>query len=224
MGAKCFGYVRVSGKGQTNGDGPERQEQAIRSYADAHGIEVAGIFTDGGVSGTLEDRPALADMMVSMEQNGHGVKTVIVERLDRLARDLMVQEGIIRDFKRQGFELVSAVEGDDLLSDDPTRKLVRQVLGAIAEYEKQMLVLKLRSARRRIKGRTGKCEGRKNYAETDPGLLERIAGLRAEGRTWAEVAAELIRQGIQTRTGRPWTASNVQVLVSKAKRAGRLSA
>ena len=222
MGAKCFGYIRVSGKGQANGDGPERQEQAIRSYADAHGIEVAGIFTDGGVSGTLEDRPALADMMVSMEQNGHGVKTVIVERLDRLARDLMVQEGIIRDFKRQGFELVSAVEGDDLLSDDPTRKLVRQVLGAIAEYEKQMLVLKLRSARRRIKSRTGKCEGRKNYVETDPGLLERIAGLRAEGRTWTEVAAELTRQGIQTRTGRPWTASNVQVLVSKARRIGRL--
>jgi len=48
-----------------------------------------------------------------------------------------------------------------LFSDDPTRKLMRQMMGAIADYEKSMIVLKLRGAPARKKARTGRCEGRK---------------------------------------------------------------
>ena len=98
--------------------------------------------------------------MVSLEQNGLGVKTILIEKVDRLARDLMIQETIINDLQKKGFDLISVVEGDDLLSGDPTRKLVRQVLGAIAEYDETMTVLKLRTARERIRARDGKCEVR----------------------------------------------------------------
>lgn len=105
---------------------------------------------------------------------------------------------------------------------DPMRRALVQIQAVFAELEKSLLVKKLRAARDRKRAREGKCEGRKSYAESDPGLLKRIVGLRAERCTWAEIAAELSRQGIKTRTGRPWTAANVQVLVSKAKRAGRL--
>jgi DNA invertase Pin-like site-specific DNA recombinase len=48
-------------------------------------------------------------MMLSLEQNGHGLDTLIIEKLDRLSRDLVVQESIIRDFKSHGFNLVSAL-------------------------------------------------------------------------------------------------------------------
>ena len=136
---KAFGYIRVSGKGQIKGDGLVRREKAIREYAQAKGIEVVRIYKEKGVSGTLANRPALAEMMVDLEGNGHGVKTVLVEKLDRIARDLMIQETIIQDFKESGVELISVLEGADLLDNDPTRKLVRHVLGAIAEYEKAML-------------------------------------------------------------------------------------
>ncbi len=91
-------------------------------------MEVVKIFKDD-ISGTKEDRPALADLMFDLEENGHGVKTVIIEMVNRLARDLMVQEFIIKDFQKHGFHLISATEDVDLLSEDPTRKLVRQVLG-----------------------------------------------------------------------------------------------
>jgi len=57
-------------------------------------------------------------------------------------------------------DLVSTCEGPGLLDNDPTRKLVRQVMGAIAEYEKTMLVEKLKVARKRKKDKTGICEGR----------------------------------------------------------------
>ena len=93
---------------------------------------------------------------MDLEENGHGINTVIVEKLDRIARDLMIQETIIQDFREHGISLISALEGADLLDNDATRKLVRQILGAIAEYEKTMMVQKLRVARQRKKAKTGK--------------------------------------------------------------------
>ncbi len=76
---KAYGYLRVSGKSQVDGDGLIRQEQAISDYAASHGIEVAGIFREEGVSGTKENRIALAEMMLSLdasinheEHEGHG--------------------------------------------------------------------------------------------------------------------------------------------------------
>jgi DNA invertase Pin-like site-specific DNA recombinase len=67
-----------------------------------------------------------------------GVRLVLIEKLDRLARDQDLQELILGDLKKYGFELVPVME-PDLVQDDPTnptRKLLRQIMGAIAEYEK----------------------------------------------------------------------------------------
>ena len=167
-------------------------------------------------------------MLVSMEENGHGVDTVIIERIDRLARDLMVQEAIINDFKKHGFKLLSTCEGDlitgrELMNEDPTRKLIRQVFGAIAEYDKTMTVLKLRAARERVRARTGKCEGRKAYTEVAPGIIEEIKRLRRKPRkqqrlTYVQVAEELNRQGFLTLTGKAFNGQTVQNVLQRLKR------
>jgi len=57
------------------------------------------------------------------------------------------------------------------IDDTPTAKLVRQVLGAISEFDKDMTVAKLRGARERKRRDVGKCEGRKSHAETNPELV-----------------------------------------------------
>ena len=136
------------------------------------------------------------------------------EKVDRLARDLMVQEAIINDLKKKGFDLISALEGDDLLSDDPTRKLVRQVLGAIAEYDKTMTVLKLRAARMRKRQREGKCEGAKSLREVNPKLLNRIKLLRRphkDGKRLKlhEIADRLNQEGYSTKRGKLFTGQNI---------------
>ncbi len=137
-------------------------KSALKEYAKGHDIRIVKIYREEGVSGTkdLENRPALLEMMQAL--HGNGVKLVLIEKLDRLARDLMIQETIIGDLRKYGFELVSVTE-PDLCQDDPTRKLMRQIFGAIAEYEKSMIVIKLRGARQRKKALTGRCEGRKPY-------------------------------------------------------------
>ena len=123
---KAFAYLRVSGRGQVEGDGFARQLGAIRSYAAAQTITIARVFREEGISGTSEgmDRPAWVEMITSILTNG--VKTIVIEKLDRVARDLMVQETIIADLRRHGFEIISVAE-PDLMATDPTRILMRQL-------------------------------------------------------------------------------------------------
>lgn len=211
---KVYAYLRVSTIGQVEGDGFDRQLEAITRYCETHGMTLAGVFREEGVSGTREHRPALAEMIVTLEENGHGVEKVVIEKLDRLARDLMIQEAIIRDFQGRGFQLVSTMEGPDLASNDPTRKLIRQIFGAVAEYEKQMLVAKLHAARMRKRKKTGKCEGRKSYREVNSPVIPLIHHLRKKpkgGRrmSWRGVAEELNRRGIPTMDNRLWTLHRV---------------
>jgi len=222
MGKKAYGYVRVSGQGQLEGDGFVRQEKAVADYAEANGIRVEAIFREEGVSGAIEERPALARLLIDLEENGHDIRTILVERMDRLARDLMVQEAIVADLQKKGFDLISVTEGADLLSEDPTRKLVRQVLGAIAEYDKSMTVLKLRAARERKRAKSGKCEGRKSYREARPETIREIRRLRRKRkglrrRTYKETAHELNKKGLVSMTGRKWTGQLVQNVLQGLK-------
>ena len=107
MATKAYGYLRVSGKGQVDGDGFERQRLAIERYAKLTSIEIVQFYEEKGISGTndADDRPAWVEMMDKVIHNG--VRTVVIEKLDRLARGLMVQEHIIADLKRRKVEIVS---------------------------------------------------------------------------------------------------------------------
>src|SRR5215813_7433455 len=127
-----------------------------------------------------------------MALHSNGVQAVIVEKLDRLERDLMVQETIIADLRKYGFELVSVAE-PDLMANDPTRILVRQMMGAVAQYEKSQIVLKLRGARIRKRAKEGRCEGRKPYGfyEGEAAALERMKTLRADGMGFDRIAARM---------------------------------
>lgn len=143
-------------------------------------------------------------MLAALHANG--VRLILIEKLDRLARDLSVQESIIAELKKHGFELIS-VEEPDLLKDDPYRVMFRQFQGAISQAEKTNIVLKLRGARQRMKARTGRCEGRKPYGDR-PGemdVVNRVKELRATGMGYDRIAATLNAEGVPTRTpGKHW--------------------
>ena len=87
---------------------------------------------------------------------------------------------------------------------------MRQIFSAIAEYERALIVLKLRGARERMKVRTGRCEGRKPFGML-PGESDTLAIMRrlrtVEQRTYAQIAEGLNDAGIPTRSGVPWRIS-----------------
>ena len=220
-------YVRVSGKGQADGDGPERQRQSILRFAKANHLTLAEEFTDLGVSGAAElaDRPGLAALIDRLESNG--IRTVIVERADRLARSLMVQEVVLDQFARIGARVLTA-DGVDLTvaDDDPTRLLIRQVLGAVSEFDKRVLVLKLRAARDRKRARGERVEGVKPYGHrpAESAVIARMKDLRRKPRksraaSCASIAAQLNAEGHRNRAGRPWSAQLVFHVLSPASKA-----
>ncbi len=222
---QAFGYVRVSGKGQVDGDGFVRQEETIQSYAEKAGYEVVKFFREEGISGARGelDRPAFQEMMEEVLRNG--VRTIIVERLDRLAREYRVQESLLIYLASKDVTLINASTEENVteaVQADPMKKALIQIQGIFAELEKNLLVKKLRKARDRKRQEAGKCEGRKSYSEANPEVILEIKRLRRKPKggnrmTYREVAEELNKAGFQTRTGKPFTGHIVQNILQPKK-------
>ncbi len=216
---EVFAYLRVSGKSQIRGDGFRRQFIAIRQYCAANGLHIVRIFKERGISGTkeLDDRPALSELFNALEEDG--IKTVVVEKLDRIARDLMVQETIMSDMQKHGYTLLSTAE-PDLCSQDPSRVLIRQIFGALAQWERAMIVMKLRGARQRKKARGERGDGRHAYGEK-PGeevILTRIQALSLQGETTRSIAQILNQESIPTRMGRAWNGGTIAKILAREQK------
>jgi DNA invertase Pin-like site-specific DNA recombinase len=127
----------------------------------------------------------------------------------------MVQETIIGDLRKRGFDLVSVME-PDLLQNDPTRILMRQIFGAIAQYEKAMIVAKLRGARQRMKTKTGRCEGAKPYGhyEGEKAILDRMKALRQDGLSYDSIADMFNLTGTKPRSGEKWWGKTINNILS----------
>lgn len=237
-----LGYIRVSGKAQAEKDGPERQRLAIETFCSQNSCAITKIFSDPGVSGTVEglDRPGLFELLLAAETEG--ASGMVVENLSRLARDIVVQEIFCRELRQRKLALYAADQGmiDLTLTDtDPSRKLIRQVFGMISEFEKSTLVIKLRVARERKKKATGKCEGRRAFGAGDEAIgkverimLNMISQLRRENgepwskenlpASWQTIAVLFTQNGFKKRNGKTdWTRGQIWTLWENHKKRQR---
>ncbi len=220
---KAYAYVRVSGKGQVQGDGFRRQEDAIRAFSKEARIAIEGVYREEGVSGTTteDDRPAFQEMVTAILKNG--VRTIVIESMDRLARELMIQESLLIYLASKGITLIVARTGENVteaVMGDPMRKALVQMQGVFAELEKNLLVKKLRVARERVKKETGKCEGRKSIKELDADLLRKIKLLRRgkpgqKQLSFTKIAERLNQDGHTTVSGKPFTGYNIQKILQR---------
>jgi DNA invertase Pin-like site-specific DNA recombinase len=215
----AYAYVRVSSNGQAqeDRDGFPRQIAAVEQYAPANSLRIEQTFTDA-ITGKTEadDRPAFVDMLAKCETTG--VKIILVENLGRLARALIVQETIIGDLQRRGIKLLSTQE-PDLDSNDPSRVLIRQFLGALHQYERSMIVSKLKGARERArkKNPTTYREGKRPFGAL-PGEHEtvtRMRELKTQGKTLRDICAVLEAEGRKPRASEHWHAATVQRIIDR---------
>lgn len=216
---EAIGYMRTSsaanvGEGK---DSEARQRAAIDRCAKQGDVTIVDWFNDPAVSGAdpIEARPGFAALLARIASND--VRTIIVETANRFARDLMVQEVGFARLQELGVTLIAADSPQAFLDDTPTAKLIRQVLGAVAEFDKAMTVAKLKGARDRKRKATGKCEGRKSHAEMNPDLVAVAKRLRraykGRQRSLREVAAELASKGFLNARGAPYAAMSIKSMV-----------
>lgn len=217
---EAYVYLRVSSPADIEKGGFPRQREAVERYARANDIQIVEEFRDEGVSGKIElqNRPGLGALLSRLETNG--VKLVIVEISDRLARDVVVNELIIREFQKLGVTVISASGGVNLTEgneENPTAKLIRQILAAVAEFDRAVIILKTRAARDRIRKEKGKCEGRLAYG-TKPGeefVLATMKSLALEGKSAEQIAGYLNREKVLTRYGKVWNSGTVWKIINR---------
>jgi DNA invertase Pin-like site-specific DNA recombinase len=213
-------YLRTSSAANVGADkdSERRQREAVQGFARRAGYEVVEWFYDAAVSGAdhIASRAGFAAMLKRIE--GNGVRTVLVETASRFARDLMVQEVGYAMLKERGIELIAADSPQSFIDDTPTARLVRQVLGAIAEFDKAMTVAKLRGARERKRATGVKVEGRKSHRELRPEVVaeaKRLRRKRPKGgqRSYRKIASELFQAGYRNSNGRAFSASSIKAMI-----------
>jgi DNA invertase Pin-like site-specific DNA recombinase len=204
-------YRRVSTTEQEIG--LDVQEQAIEATAARLGLAVGASFTDAGLSGglPLEQRPGLLAALGSLRRGD----VLIVAKRDRLGRDVLNVAMVERLAERKGARIVSAAgEGTD--TNDPTSRLMRQIVDCFAEYERSIIRARTRSALAVKKARgervggvpfgfslTG--DGRSLVAEpAEQSTIALMRCLRSTGLTTRAIAEELNQRRLTTRRGTAW--------------------
>jgi DNA invertase Pin-like site-specific DNA recombinase len=220
--APAIAYLRTSSAAHVGADkdSDKRQRMAIDAFAKSAGFQIVATFYDEAVSGAdhVTARPGFAAMLERIASNG--ARTIIVETASRFARDLMVQEVGYSMLKARGIMLMAADSPNSFLDDTPTAKLIRQVLGAVSEFEKAMVVTKLKGARDRKRATGVKVEGRKNYTELRPEVVTLARKLHrypvnGRRRSLRDIAAELAAAGHVTAKGKPYAAAAVRKMVRR---------
>jgi DNA invertase Pin-like site-specific DNA recombinase len=206
-------YIRVSTEDQHLG--PEAQRAALEAWAARACVRLVAVCEDRGVSGAaqLEDRPGLQQALDAL--TAHGAGRLVVARRDRLGRDVVGVAALERLAERTGARVVSAAgEGE---GDDPASQLMRRMVDAFAEYERELIrqrtkaALRAKRARGERAGNTPRgfsadAAGRLVPHQGEQEALTIIRALRGEGLTLREIAARLEARGIRNRAGRPYDA------------------
>src|SRR5713226_7230743 len=128
-------YARVSRERQEKDHTIGSQVEALRAYAVQQGMDIVEEFTDEGYSGARLDRPALDRMRDLAERRGFEV--LLTYCTDRLARKVVLQALILDELERFGVKTIFLEGG---AADDPLSKLMHQITGAVAEFERAKIV------------------------------------------------------------------------------------
>jgi DNA invertase Pin-like site-specific DNA recombinase len=173
-------YVRVS----TTEQETALQETELLEYCQRRGWE-SFLYRDRGQSGAKQDRPALNALLSDLRRRKLGV--ILVWSLDRLARSLRHLLAISEECRLMGVDLVSLRQNIDTTL--PAGRLTFQILGAVAEFERELLRERVRAGMAQAR-RAGKRIGRPALRHLGSAELQRIRLLRGQGTSVRKLAKD----------------------------------
>jgi DNA invertase Pin-like site-specific DNA recombinase len=172
-------YARVSTLHNQN---PEMQLAEIREYAARRGWKIAGEYVDVGVSGSKESRPELNQMM--KDAHRRRFDAVVCWKLDRLGRSLKHLVTVIEDLAAYGISFVSLRDNLDLST--PSGRLMMHLLGAMAEFERELIRERVTAGIQAAKRRGVRIGRPKTYISSD-----KVREMRESGVSWRKIAKRL---------------------------------
>jgi len=172
-------YVRVS---TLNGQDPEMQLSELREYASRRGWTITSEYVDHGVSGSKESCPQLNRL--TEDAHRRAFDAVLVWKIDRYGRSLKHLVNSLADLSAYGVAFVSFRDNLDLST--PSGRLMFQIIGAMAEFERSLIQERVKAGLRNARAR-GKKFGRPRV-HVD---AARVAELRRNGFSWSQVCQTL---------------------------------
>jgi DNA invertase Pin-like site-specific DNA recombinase len=173
-------YARVS---TLNGhQDPEMQLSELREYATRRALSIHEEYVDQGVSGSKESRPALNRLMTDAQKCKFDA--VLVWKIDRFGRSLKHLVNSLADLSAYGIAFISLRDNLDLST--PSGRLMFQIIGAMAEFERALIQERVRAGLRNARAK-GKRIGRPRQ-EVD---FAKVLALRAQGLSWRDVSSRL---------------------------------
>lgn len=223
-------YLRVSTDRQADqGFGLDVQEDAVKAWAKAHRHRIVGWYRDEGVSGSngVESRDALPQALNAIHRGD--AEGIVVYSLDRLARKLEHQEGILAHVWEDGGSVFSIGDGGEVLEDDPDdpmRTAIRQMRGVFAQLERAMVTKRMRDGKRQKRAQGGYTGGPPPFGyradtgelvedETEQEALALMKSLRSQGASLREIGRALDEAGHQPRRGRRWHANTIREILNR---------
>jgi DNA invertase Pin-like site-specific DNA recombinase len=225
------GYIRVSTEGQVDAYGKDVQREAILRWAALNGHLITHFYEEDGVSGKTDSgsRPALSQALEQAERKRF--EGIVVFEPSRIARRIVVQETLLSLIWSQGLKVFSTTTGE--LSedeDDPTKIMIRQILGVIAEFDHRTTVKKLQAGRIVKSAQGGYIGGTPAFGMTVEGtgrnaklvtsqveswVVQDILEMHAEGQSLNGIAKVLNGAGKTTKRGKQWTAVQVSRVIKR---------
>src|ERR1700681_3244610 len=199
-------YVRVSTAEQET----DLQEHELQEYCERRAWSCV-VYRDKGQSGAKNDRPALTSMMNDLRRRK--IDVVVVWALDRLARSLKQLLNIAEECRAVGVDLMSLKQNVDTTL--PACRLTFQVLGAVAEFEREMLRERVKAGMAQAR-RSGKHVGRPARRKLHADEIGRMRVLRSEGMSIRKLAIDFdTTQWMAARLTRPEPVGDATVLVQR---------
>jgi len=172
-------YARVS---TLNGQHPEMQLAELREHSSRRGWEIAGEYVDEGVSGSKESRPQLNRLMGDAHRRQFDI--VLVWKIDRFGRSLKHLVNALADLDAYGVTFASLKDNLDLST--PSGRLMFQIIGAMAEFERSLIQERVKAGLHNAR-RNGKQLGRPRRIVD----LDGVARMRGEGHSIRHIAKKL---------------------------------
>ncbi len=223
---KLIGYCRVSTENQKEEGTIDLQIKDIKRFAENNNYELVNTFCDNGVSGSLEwyERKGMLEMFNYLEQH-QNIDGVLIYKLDRLARDLRIQENIIYDLQEKQKKTIISIKEPDLDSKDITRVLFRQMLSAVAQYERGLITMRMMNGRLKKAEKGGYAGGSAayGYVVKNKGLkidkkqaevIKLIFLMRKKKKSLREIVGILNAENIKTARGGKWYAGTVRYMLN----------
>lgn len=229
---KAIAYIRVSADEQDITElSLEAQHREVVAYAERSDVDIVSVLADENESASTLNRPAMSGLLTHIDSGQ--VDAVIISKIDRLTRrikDFMSLLQRLRKAKRagggQGVDLISSAESLD--TGSATGQIVINIMDSVSQWDREVIGERTSTALQELRAQ-GKSTGNPNYGfeagedgkliknEQEQAVLQRVAELRDQGKSWARVASTLTDAGVRTRRG---TVFSRQGLSKIAKRAG----